>query len=72
MADPIFERVALIGLGLIGSSLALAIQRGGLARHVVGHARSPKTRKIAGEIGLAERVCESAADAVSDADLVIL
>ena len=72
MADPIFERVALIGLGLIGSSLARAIQRGGLARHISGHARSSKTRKIAGEIGLAERVSDSAAEAVADADLVIL
>jgi cyclohexadieny/prephenate dehydrogenase len=72
MVKPIFERVALIGLGLIGSSLARAIQRGGLARHISGHARSPATRKIAAEIGLAQHVFDSAADAAADADLVML
>jgi cyclohexadieny/prephenate dehydrogenase len=72
MGEPIFERVALIGLGLIGSSLARATQRGRLARHISGHARSAETRRIARETGLADRVFDSAAEAAADADLVIL
>jgi cyclohexadieny/prephenate dehydrogenase len=72
MLKPLFERVVLIGLGLMGSSLARAIQRGGLARYVSGHARSAQTRKIAVELGLVERVFDHAAEAVADADLVIL
>lgn len=68
----IYDRVALIGLGLIASSLYWAIKRDGLAGEVVGYARSPETRDTAREIGLCDRICESAAEAVKDADLVIL
>ena len=42
--EPLFGRVALIGIGLIGSSLSHAMRRGGLAGEIVGHARSrPET-----------------------------
>jgi prephenate dehydrogenase len=50
-----FERVALIGIGLIGSSLSHAMRRGGLARTIVGHAQSEKDardRAAAGAGGL--------------------
>lgn len=68
----IYERVALIGLGLIAGSMALAMREQGLAREIVGHARSPETRATALEIGLVDRVCETAAEAVAGADLVVL
>ena len=68
----IYERVALIGLGLIAGSMALAMRRGGLAGEITGYARSAETRKVAAEIGLVDRVCDSAADAVKGADLVVL
>ena len=68
----IYDRVALIGLGLIASSMFHAIRRGGLAREVTGHARSPETRAIAREIGLCDRVCDTAAEAAEGADLVVL
>ncbi len=67
----IYDRVALIGLGLIASSMALAIKRGGLARKITGYARSSQTRDIARELDLCE-VCESAVEAVRDADLIVL
>ena len=67
----IYDKVALIGLGLIASSMALAMQRGGLAGRITGYARSAETREIARELGLCE-VCESAAEAVEGADLVVL
>ncbi|RKT28131.1 prephenate dehydrogenase [Roseovarius halotolerans] len=68
----LYDRVALIGLGLIASSMFWAIRRGGLAGEVTGYARSPETRATAREIGLCDRVCESAAEAVEGADLVVL
>ncbi len=68
----IYGRVALIGLGLIAGSMALAMRRDGLAGEITGYARSKETRKIATEIGLCDRVFDSAAEAVKDADLVVL
>ena len=68
----IYDRVALIGLGLIASSMFWAIKRSGLAGEVTGYARSAETRQTAREIGLCDRVCDSAAEAVEGADLVVL
>ncbi|MEM1063950.1 MAG: prephenate/arogenate dehydrogenase family protein [Pseudomonadota bacterium] len=68
----LYNRVALIGLGLIASSMALAMRRDGLAGEVVGTARSIETRRIAEEIGLCDRVVPTAAEAVAGADLVVL
>jgi cyclohexadieny/prephenate dehydrogenase len=70
--DVIFDRIAVIGLGLIGSSLCRVIKRDGLAAHVAGHARSAETRKTAMSLGFLDSVHENAADAVRDADLVVL
>lgn len=69
---PMFDRVALIGLGLIGSSLSHAMRRGGLARAIVGHAQSERTRTTAARLGLANPVYATAAEAARDADLIIL
>jgi cyclohexadieny/prephenate dehydrogenase len=68
----VYDRVALIGLGLIASSMFWAIKRGGLAGEVTGYARSAETREKAREIGLCDRVCDTAIDAVKDADLIVL
>jgi cyclohexadieny/prephenate dehydrogenase len=72
MTAPVYDRVALIGLGLIASSMFWAIRKAGLAREVVGTARSAETRETAREIGLCDRVTETAAEAVEGADLVVL
>lgn len=68
----LYERVALIGLGLIASSMFWAMKRGGVASHVTGYARSEATRDTARRIGLCDHVCDSAIEAVKDADLVVL
>jgi cyclohexadieny/prephenate dehydrogenase len=68
----LYKRVALIGLGLIASSMSLAMRRSGVAGEITGYARSVETRNIARDLGLVDHVCESAVDAVKDADLVIL
>ncbi|WP_395005326.1 prephenate/arogenate dehydrogenase family protein [Cypionkella sp.] len=72
MSGPIYTRVALIGLGLIASSMAHAMRAGGLAGEIVGHAKSAETRATALEIGICDRVYATAAEAVAGADLVVL
>ncbi|MFN4272364.1 MAG: prephenate/arogenate dehydrogenase family protein [Aliihoeflea sp.] len=67
-----FKRIALVGIGLIGSSLALAIRRHGLADHVAISTRGADTLARARELGLGDSYCENPADAVRDADLVIV
>ena len=67
----IYDRVALIGLGLIASSMAHAMKRAGVAGSIVGTARSAESRNIAREIGLCE-VVDTAAEAAKGADLVVL
>jgi cyclohexadieny/prephenate dehydrogenase len=68
----IYDRVALIGLGLIASSMFWAMKRDELAGEVVGFARSAETRVTAREIGLCDVVYDDIHDAVRDADLVVL
>lgn len=68
----LYDRVALIGLGLIAGSMAYAIRENALAREVTGYARSAETRDIARDIGLCDRITDSAAEAVADADLIVL
>lgn len=67
----IFNHVALIGLGLIGSSIARAAQETGAAGRITGYARSPETRAKADEIGFCE-VFDTPGEAVAGADCVIL
>src|SRR3954464_11392074 len=71
-ATPIFRRVALIGFGLIGGSIARAARAQGLAAEIVTTARSAKTRARVQELGIVDAVLETNAETVKDADLVIL
>ncbi|MBD3676917.1 MAG: prephenate/arogenate dehydrogenase family protein [Rhodobacteraceae bacterium] len=70
--SPIYDRVALIGLGLIAGSMSHAMRRADLAGEIVGTARSPETRAIAEEIGLCDQIVATNAEAVEDADLIVL
>lgn len=70
--EPLFERVALIGIGLIGSSLARVIRRETIASEIVVSTRSAETLRRAEELGLGDRYEIDAAEAVRDADIVIL
>ena len=62
--------IALIGLGLIGSSLGHALKKNGLAAHVSGYARSAETRARALAIGFVDSVHDTAQEAAIAADLV--
>ena len=70
--QPIFERLALIGVGLIGSSIARAARAEGVVRSIVATARSGATRRRVAELGLADQVVETNAAAVEGADIVIV
>ncbi|MCB8837242.1 prephenate/arogenate dehydrogenase family protein [Aurantimonas sp. VKM B-3413] len=72
MTDPLFKRVALIGIGLIGSSLAHNIRAHKLAGHIAISTRRSETLARAEELGLGDSYHLEAAEAVKDADLVIL
>ncbi|WP_298145896.1 bifunctional prephenate dehydrogenase/3-phosphoshikimate 1-carboxyvinyltransferase [uncultured Acinetobacter sp.] len=67
-----FEKVAFIGFGLIGSSLARVIQAKGLAKEVVASTRSEKTLTDAKALGLIQAGYRDPIDAVQGADLVVL
>ena len=67
-----FEKVAVLGLGLIGSSLCHAMRQHKLAGTIVGYAKSAETRATALEFGLVDAITEEAAEAVVGADLIIL
>jgi len=72
MSRPLFDRIAIIGVGLIGSSIARAARAQGAVREIVATARSPETRKRVAALGLADEVVETNAQAVEGADLVIV
>ncbi|MDP3897145.1 MAG: prephenate/arogenate dehydrogenase family protein [Mesorhizobium sp.] len=72
MARPLFDRIALVGIGLIGSSLARVIRREGLAGHIAIATRSADTLRRAEELGLGDSYSTDARDAASGADLVIV
>ncbi|NKB48318.1 MAG: prephenate/arogenate dehydrogenase family protein [Alphaproteobacteria bacterium] len=69
---PLFERVTIVGIGLIGSSLARALKAGGLAGHVAAHDADAAALATAEELGVADSIHGDVVEAVADADLVVL
>src|SRR5262249_22607455 len=72
MAQPIFRRVGLLGVGHIGSSLARALRQHGLAAHIAGHARTQATRDKAVALGLVDSMHEGPAELARGCDLVVI
>ena len=70
--DILFNKIAFIGIGLIGSSLARVIRRDGLAGSIVACARTEQTRQTALDLDLADSATGDVAEAVNDADLIVL
>src|SRR5579871_4698535 len=71
-ASIIFRRIALIGAGLIGSSIAHASRRSGLAEHIAAYIPRDETRARAAKAGFADSLHADIAAAVTGADLVVL
>jgi cyclohexadieny/prephenate dehydrogenase len=73
MSEPgAFGRIALIGIGLIGSSIAHAARRAGCVTHIAGYSRSAESRDAAARIGFCDSLHDDMADCVRDADIVVL
>jgi cyclohexadieny/prephenate dehydrogenase len=72
LGAPLFERAAIIGVGLIGSSLARVVRRKGLAREIAVYDASANVRERLRALAIADEVADSPAAAVAGADLVIL
>ena len=72
MSEVIFERLALIGIGLIGGSIALAARRAGVVKHIAISTRSADTLRRAEELRLGDSYHPKAEDAVAGADCVIV
>jgi len=71
MTEPLFDTIAVIGLGLIGSSVARGIKARGLARKVVGYDLSPEVRARASELGFCDEIANTTA-AAAGAELVVV
>src|SRR5207249_4880271 len=69
---PLFARVAIAGVGLVGGSLAVAARAAGLVGEVIGYGRGEANLRLAQERGLVDRVAREPAAAVADADLIVL
>ena len=72
MSGKLFERVALIGIGLIGSSLARVLRRDAPDTHIVACARRAETLEAVRRLGIADATTDDPAEAVADADLVVI
>jgi cyclohexadieny/prephenate dehydrogenase len=72
MKTPVFRRLALIGIGLIGASIAHAARRAGAVEHIAVNSRTPKTLARAAELKLGDSYAADAIDAARDADCVVL
>ncbi|HUU67601.1 MAG TPA: prephenate/arogenate dehydrogenase family protein [Methyloceanibacter sp.] len=72
MTKPLFDTLAIIGPGLIGSSIMRAARAHGAVRNIVTSSRSPQTRQRVVALGIADKVVETNAQAVEGADLVIV
>ena len=68
----LFNEVLIIGIGLIGSSIALSLKKNGIAKKVVGYSKTEKTRKIAKKKNIVDVVINKISDRISDIDLIII
>ena len=66
------KRLAIIGVGLIGGSLALALKKAGVVGDIVGYSRTESVRQEALDLGLIDHAASSVAEAVKDADMIFL
>ncbi len=72
MKSYLFDKVALIGIGLINSSLARVLKEKGIAKEIVATSRTLKTREEAKNLGIVDKVVSSAREAVNEADIIVI
>jgi prephenate dehydrogenase len=72
MTQPLFKKIVIFGVGLIGGSFALALRKAHAVDSVVGFGRSAATLQQAQQLGIIDRIGQDVAAEVGDADLVLL
>lgn len=72
MQQPRFNRIAVLGVGLLGGSFALALRKRGLCRTITGYSRSAETLRKAVEMGIIDAAAADPASACREADLVLV
>jgi cyclohexadieny/prephenate dehydrogenase len=72
MSEVLFDKVAIIGIGLIGSSIARAARKHKLAKHISIADSSEEARRIAAELNLGESIHADPGEAAKDADLTLV
>ena len=68
----LFKQITIIGLGLIGSSLALSIKKSKISSKTVGYSRSSKTRNTSKRLNLVDKVSNKLEESVRGSDLIII
>ena len=68
----LFNEVLIIGIGLIGSSIALSLKKNGIAKNVIGFSKTEKTRKIAKKKCIVDETINKISDRISEMDLIII
>ena len=71
MIEPEFKRLAIIGLGLIGGSVAAAVRQNGLAAEIVAYDANPHSLNLGSDLGLIDEIADNIPAATTDADLVL-
>jgi prephenate dehydrogenase len=71
-ARPLFNKAAVIGVGLIGGSLAIVLREKGLANKIVGIGRGLRNLKEAKRLGIVDEITQDLAEGVTDADLIVI
>ncbi len=72
MADPLFERAAIVGAGLIGASLARALRKAGAVKSLIAYDKDPAAAARAKEIGVVDEAAKDFAAAAANADLIVI
>ena len=72
MPQPVFKKIVIFGVGLIGGSFALALRKANAVGEVVGFGRSETTLQQARQLGIIDRIGQDVAAEVADADIVLL
>ena len=68
----LFNKVLIIGIGLIGSSIALSLRKNSIARKIIGFSKTKKTRKIAKNNEIVDETIDKISNYISEMDLIII
>ena len=68
----LFNRVLIVGIGLIGSSIALSLRKNNIAKEIIGFSKTKKTRLVAKKKRIVDKTIEKISNQISEIDLIVL